>query len=73
MSNLLKIGDTVNWKGGFGNQNAKDAKIESIEVNCEGKDGEFAKSVEWSEVNSRSVIVSLDNEHWAYGTQITQK
>jgi hypothetical protein len=73
MSKLLKVGDTVVWKGAWGSQEPLDAEVESIEINCENKCGDSAEFVKWNKVHDRSVIVSLTNGHWAYGNQITQK
>lgn len=68
MSNtILTIDDTVNWKGSWGTQQTLPAKVKDIEII-----GLSAKSIDWDEVNSRDVIVTLDNGHWAYGFQISQ-
>ncbi len=68
--NLLKVGDTVNWSGGFGNEPYKPAKVESIEVCHNGsKNGIPVDSIAWDRVNE-NIIVDLDNGHWARGTQI---
>jgi hypothetical protein len=70
----LRVGDTVKWRGGFGNDAPKDAKIESIEVCPNGsKYGTQVDKIEWSKVNARNVVIDLDNRHWCYGTQITKK
>lgn len=69
----LKVGDNVLWRGSFGSDPAKEAKVEGIEICKSGsKYGKVANSVSWDTVNSRNVVVSLDNGHWAYGNQITQ-
>ena len=72
MKNLLKIGDTINWKGSWGSDPSKKAKVTGIEVNCVSKDGDEVEVVEWGEVDSESVILSLDNDHWCYGYQVKQ-
>ena len=70
----LKVGDTVRWRGCFGGDAPKDAKVESIEVCKSGnKNGRQVDKIEWSKVNSRTIVIDLDNSHWAYGTQITKK
>ena len=70
----LKVGDIVNWKGAWGSQSSKDAVVDGIEINCINKyDGENVDEVNWRKVNNRSTIISLNNGHWAYGTQITEK
>lgn len=69
---FLKVGDTVSWRGSWGNDTPKNAKVEAIEINCIGKNGTNVEEVNWDFVNSRSVMVDLDNGHWAYGNQITE-
>jgi len=69
---MLNIGDTVLWRGTFGSDAPEKAVIETIDINCVNKDGDQVDMVQWSEVNNRSVMVSLTNGHWAYGTQIEQ-
>lgn len=69
----LTVGDTVKWRGGFGNESAKDAKVQGIEKCKPGsKYGNQVDSIDWSKVD-RSVVVDLDNGHWAYGDQIKPK
>ena len=69
----LKIGDNVMWRGGFGSDAPKPAKVTGIEKCAEGKkNGETIFSVPWDKVDSRKIVVDLDNGHWAYGTQISQ-
>ena len=53
----LKVNDTVKWRGGFGAQSSKKVKVTEIEINCDGKYGDDVDSVDWSKVNSRSVVV----------------
>ena len=70
---ILKIGDTVRWKGAWGSQPAKDAKIEGIDLTRGGKYGDPVDEIDWSEVYDRNVCVTLDNGHWAYASQISKK
>jgi len=68
----LAIGDTVTWRGAWGNQEPKEAKVKSIEVCPNGsKYGDQVTSVDWDVVD-RNVVISLTNGHWCYGTQITK-
>ena len=69
----LKVGDTVKWRGGFGGDYPKDAKIEQIEIDCKNKSGTEVDEIPWNKVDTREVIVVLDNGHWAYGTQLSRK
>ena len=67
----LKVGDTVIHRGGFGYDAPKKAKIEGIEVNTHGsKEGDDVDECNWSEVTRDNCVVSLDNGHWAYGSQV---
>ena len=68
--NILKIGDKVMWRGGFGTEAPKEAVVESIEI-CEegGKYGEPVDEVSWAKKNR--IVVDLDNGHWARGSQIS--
>jgi hypothetical protein len=70
--NTLKVGDTVNWKGTFGIDPKKKAKVEAIEVTNGGKYGDDVDEVEWKKVFDRNVVVTLDNGHWAYAEQISR-
>jgi hypothetical protein len=66
----LKIGDRVNWRGAWGTEATQVVTVVSMEVNCVEKYGMEADEVEWSECFDRSVVVTLDNGHWAYGNQL---
>ena len=70
MSKVLKIGDKVWWRGGFGSEPAKLAVVEGIEITGGHKYGDSVEEVPWSEVYDRNVTVDLDNDHWAYADQI---
>lgn len=66
MGNLY-LGDTVNWKGAFGTEMPKEAKVVAIEIK--------EKSVDWLNwhlIDSKDVIITLDNGRWAYGYQINK-
>ena len=68
----LKKGDQVWWRGGFGQQSKKLATVLNIEVTNGEKYGDEVDEVLWSEVKDRYITVDLDNEHWAYGEQISR-
>ena len=72
MSKVLKIGDKVWWRGGFGSEPAKLAVVEGIEITGGYKYGDSVDEVPWSEVYDRNVTVDLDNDHWAYAEQISR-
>jgi len=70
----LKIGDKVIWRGAWGKEAPKEAIVEEIELCANGsKYGKTVKSVDWAtiEKGNRSITVSLDNGHWAYGNQLS--
>jgi hypothetical protein len=73
MNSNLKVGNSVYWSGGFGNDTPKIAKVLSIQW-CEvgSKYGDKQSNIEWNRVNSRQVVLDLDNGHWCYGTQVEQ-
>lgn len=67
LSGILKVGDTVLWKGSWGQDLEKNAVVLKIEV------GDHCTSIDeipWSQTNDRSIVVILDNGSWAYGNQI---
>jgi len=68
----LKIGDEVIWRGSWGSDAPKRAKVEAIEITGGGKYGKPVDEVEWSEVRDRNITVDLDNGHWAYASQISR-
>jgi hypothetical protein len=68
--NILYVNDTVMWSGGFGNDPYKPAKIISIDFCKKGeKYGDEVQEIEWNKVKEHAVV-TLDNGHWAYGSQI---
>jgi hypothetical protein len=71
MSNL-RVGDSVLWRGGWGNDPEKSVRVKAIQVNESNgsKYGEDTQSVGWADVVERKVLVDLDNEHWAWADQI---
>jgi len=72
MKKNLTIGDEVKWRGSFGNDTPKKAKVTGIEINCVGKYGEDVITADWSKIKGRDSVIDLDNGKWCYGNQITQ-
>ena len=72
MNKTLKIGDEVIWKGGFGMDKPKVAKVEGIEHTRGGKYGDSVEEISWTKVRDREVVLDLDNGHWCYGSQVRQ-
>jgi hypothetical protein len=68
-SEVLKVGDSVNWRGNWGSHPPKIAVVSSILL---GTEEEPTDSIEWEKVNTRDVITCLDNGHWAYGNQLSR-
>lgn len=67
---ILKVGDTVMWRGAWGRDAARPAKIENMEL-CEAprmKEGVRVRAVDWAD--KARLVVDLDNGSWAYGFQI---
>jgi hypothetical protein len=72
MSNILKVGDKVLWRGSFGSADKHLATIESIDINCNGcKEGDEVEETEWANIHGRNSIHSLDNGHWCWGEQLS--
>lgn len=66
---VLKIGDTVTWRGGFGLDAPVQAEVTGIVLG--GKHGHPVAEVPWRRVHGRSIVLDLDKVNsWAYGYQI---
>ena len=67
---VIKVGSRVMYRGCFGVDPAKEAKIESITKALEkrSKDGCSTKSIDWDEKEYGCFILS--DGHWCYGEQI---
>ena len=72
MKDTLHVGDMVFWRGRWGQDNPLPAVVKGISVGSNTDAETPVESIEWDAVNSRDVIVDLDNGHWAYGNQINQ-
>ena len=72
-TNTLKVGDTVSWRGAWGNQASSLARVKSIDLVEPGEKHGYqsVEEVDWSRVPTE-VVVDLDNGHWAYGRHITE-
>ena len=62
----LTVGDSVMWRNSFNENNPFTGPVVVDRIE---KDGQSVERVLWSECD-RSVIVDLNNRHWAYGFQI---
>ena len=72
MDDVLSSGDKVSWRGAWGDEEPKTAKIEGITI-TEGpykKGGEEVYSIRHSTLKEGRAVIDLDNGHWAYAHQI---
>ena len=71
-SPTLSIGDTVMWRGSFGNAEPVKAVVKGVAITVltRQKHGIDCESVRWVDVLNNKVIIDLENGHWAYGEQI---
>lgn len=71
MSGILRVGDEVEWRGGWGKHPPRRAVVTRIEI-LDGTDDKYGldtDEVAWEP--ACDFVVDLDNGHWAYGTQVT--
>lgn len=68
---MLKVGQEVIWRGGFGMDAPMKAVVTSIEETemprC--KHGEPVNEIAWN--RKRFAVVTLSNGSWAYGEQLS--
>ena len=66
----IKVGDTVMWRGGFGREAPKPARIVAMDKTemPREKYGQSVTEADWSEKNY--LVVSLNTGNWAYGEQL---
>ena len=74
MSETLRIGDRVMWRGGWGNHAARPAQVVRL-TRCapgEKEGGHEIDAAPWAlvVVPASGYVVDLDNGHWAYGEQL---
>jgi len=67
---ILKVGDTVLWRGTYGTEPAEPAEVIGIQRDCVDKYGKAVSELPWAQATSRTVIIDLANGHWAYGNQL---
>ena len=66
-SDLLKVGNTVNWRGDWGRNVPLPAIVTDISI--KGGDSSV-ESVPWDLLTDREIEIDLDNGQWAYGEQL---
>ncbi|HAO94322.1 MAG TPA: hypothetical protein DCR11_10700 [Deltaproteobacteria bacterium] len=69
MNKLLKTGDTIRWRGLWGEAQEKPAVVTGIQIRCTAKYGTEVTEASWADVKGHGVV-DLDNGHWAYGYQV---
>ena len=69
---LVKIGDTVKWRGSFGMDAPKSAVVSGLTITDypRDKDGIDVDEVDSSLIAENRVLFELENGHWAYSEQI---
>lgn len=68
---VMKVGDPVMWSGSFGSAMGRETRVIHIERVLSGcKSGIEVDEIPWNLVHGRTVIVDLDNNHWAWGEQL---
>jgi hypothetical protein len=72
MSETIKIGDSVVWRGGFGQDMALSATVKGMALTEEPREkyGESVDEVDLYSVRENRVVFDLDNGHWCYSEQI---
>lgn len=65
---ILRTGDTVLWRGAWGDWPEKPATITQIDLI--GEHNLVVEEIPWASVTGRNLTVSLDNGHWAWAFQI---
>ena len=70
---MLCVGDLVMWRGGFGKDEAKCATVTGLELTRDQrtKYGTPTQSCTWERVEENRVLITLDNGHWCYGSQVS--
>ena len=72
ITRVVKIGDHIKWRGGFGDNIPLDAVIVGMEVTEQPrtKHGEQVIEVNSDLIEQNRVLFDLDNGHWCYSEQI---
>jgi hypothetical protein len=71
IEHILTVGDSVMWRGAWGQDPAKETVLDVIEADADLDDraGTRVESLPWSRV-PRSIL-TITNGHWAYCYQIS--
>lgn len=69
-NDVVRVGDTVMWRGAWGRDAPKQAVIESMEL-CSRPHEKYGEPVDSVPLADKDrLCVSLSNGSWAYGYQI---
>tara|TARA_R110002167_G_scaffold96473_2_gene255552 strand:- start:973 stop:1209 length:237 start_codon:yes stop_codon:yes gene_type:complete len=70
---MITIGDKIMWRGGFGKDAPKVATVTGLELTQEPREkyGEATECSTWERARENRLLVTLDNGHWCYGSQIS--
>jgi len=66
---ILEIGDVVSWRDNYGKEEPKNVTVKTITLYYGDKEVSL-EEFPWSGIDGDSIIVSLENGKWAYGSQI---
>lgn len=69
---MIKINDTIKYRGFFGAGNLIEAKVERMELSKypRMRDGDSVQVVDIESVRANKVVFSLSNGHWCYSDQV---
>ena len=72
MSETIKVGDDVVWRGGFGQDMPLSAMVEGMTLTEHPREkyGMEVDKVSVQNVQENRVVFDLDNGHWCYSEQI---
>lgn len=72
MPKIVKVGDKVEWIGGFGTMPAQVVTVTGLELTdrARSKYGKPVNEVCWSDVLENRVLFTLSTGNWAYSEQI---
>ena len=68
----IKVGMTVIYRGSWGHDAPKEAKIEAMEL-CESENEKYGEQVDEVAIEDiRRTTFDLNDEHWCYGWQVDE-
>lgn len=69
---MLRVGDYLIYRSGFGMDDPALIKVKSLEVTEEPREkyGEDRDEVSWDLVRSNHVLITTEDGHWIYSDQV---